>query len=286
MSGPVRLLLIADPQMEGRGTSWYAWLNSHFNDLYLRALVWRGVHLLGATHVAVLGDVFSYQFLRDDEFAARAERFRWCMKPAAHLPLVVIAGNHDIGYGSEQSEYIQERWERAIMKLQGKIALSKTLDLIWVNAMVLDNTDERSSWAWIEQQKKGAVLLTHVPLHKPSGSCPGDAPELIRDASGRVASQTLLSEATTQRLLSRLSPVVVFSGHDHVGCKHGVEVTLTAAQAEYWGCTGVFDGNQTVLVWGMHNSPTIVLVIASIVWPMLFSFSLCIRARETKSKRL
>lgn len=230
--------------------------------------------MLGATHVAVLGDCISSQFLPDDEFAARVERFRWCLAPAASLPQFVIAGNHDIGYGSEQTKYLQERWERSMGKLQGKASLAPGLDLLWVNAMVLDNPDERDAWQWIEEQKRAGssngVLLTHVPLFKPAGSCPGDTPELVRDSSGRVVSQTLLSEQSTRRLLMATRPAIVFSGHDHVGCWHGPEVTLTAVQASYWGCTGVFDGNSTALVWGMHNSPTIVLLIASLLWPLLF----------------
>lgn len=282
MPGPIRLLLVADPQMEGRGTTWYPWLNSHFNDLYLRFMVWRGVALLGATHVAVLGDVFSFQFLPNHEFAARVERFRWCMAPASRLPVVVIAGNHDIGYGSEQTEFLRQRWEQTIGSLQGKMQLSPDLELIWINAMILDNPKEQDTWTWIERQKQGGVLLTHVPLHKKAGSCPGDEPELLRDSTGLVSSQTLLSEQTSHRLLSKLRPVAVFSGHDHVGCRHGVEVTLTAVQAEYWGCTGIFDGKSTILVWGLHNTPTIVLVIATLLWPL---FWLMFRPRETKSKR-
>jgi hypothetical protein len=284
MSGPIRLLLVADPQMEGRGNSWYPWLNSHFNDAYLRFMVWRGVALLGATHVAVLGDVFSYQFLPNEEFAARIERFRWCMRPASGLPVVVIAGNHDIGYGSEQTDFMRERWEQTMGRLQGRILLAPNLELVWVNAMVLDNADERNAWSWIERQNKGGVLLTHVPLHKKAGSCPGDAPELLRDHStGRVSSQTLLSEETSNRLLAKLRPIAVFSGHDHVGCRHGVEVTLTAVQAEYWGCTGVFDGESTVLVWGLHNTPTIVLIVATLLWPLLW---LIARRSDIKSKQL
>jgi hypothetical protein len=270
MSGSFRLLLIADPQMEGYGSSLYSWLNTNFNDFYLRFLVWRGVHILGATHVAVLGDVFSFQFLPNDEFEARAARFQWCMTSASGLPLVVIAGNHDIGYGSEQSQFMQERWERVMgKKLFGRMALSKDLDLIWVNAMVLDNSNERNGWKWVESQKSGQVLLTHVPLHKAAGSCPGDSPEILRDGAGNVLSQTLLSEESSARLSEKLRPIAVFSGHDHVGCTHGVEMTLTAAQAEYWGCTGVFDGKRTVLIWGMHNTPTIVLLIATVIWPLL-----------------
>ncbi len=287
-SSSFRVLLVADPQMEGEGHTAQSRANARFNDHYLRSALWRGAVLGRATHVAMLGDVFSYQFLDELSFRERRERYEWALRAVGGLPVVTLAGNHDIGYGAEQSDGARARWEKQVGPLRGQMRLGEQHELVWLNAMVLDNGDAdeaaRSEWAFVARAKKDAagravVLLIHVPLHKAAGSCPGDRPQLRREASGRVAEQTLLSEESSARLLKELDPVAVFSGHDHEGCRHGREVTLTAVQAEYWGHAMLYHGGgagEAVPLWGMHNTPTIVLCIASLVWPLLWTAVRCI----------
>jgi hypothetical protein len=105
--------------------------------------------------------------------------------------------------------------------------------------------------------------------------------------SHTLAGQNLLSEETSARL-SLLDPVAVFSGHDHAGCTHGREATLTAVQAEYWGHVVLYSGGAAggaVSLWALHNTPSIVLLIASALWPLLYiSHALLSRAAEKPKK--
>jgi hypothetical protein len=199
-SSSFRLLLVADPQMEGWGSSLHSRLNTAFNDWYLWAVVSRSALLGGATHVVVMGDVFSYQFLDGAEFASRTARFRAALGAAGSLPVVTLAGNHDIGYGAEQTAAMRERWERAVAPLRGRVALDARHELVWCNSMRLDEPGQEDEWSFLERaaaeaksEGRRVVLLLHVPLHKPAGSCPGDSPLIRRDSLGRVTGQNLVS---------------------------------------------------------------------------------------------
>merc|ERR1711934_888878 len=88
------------------------------------------------------------------------------------------------------------------------------------------------------------VLFQHVPLHKPSGSCPGDAPYINRTESGFIVEQTLLSEEWSEYIVHTIHPVLVFSGHDHEGCSfehtpYTRELTLRSMMGDYSGHAGI-----------------------------------------------
>lgn len=102
------------------------------NDYYMRHIS-DSICSLNPTHVAILGDIFSYQSLTDREFEYRFNRFRWIfecctrtffkswlhtLSPRA-LPVISrgiliinVTGNHDLGYGAELSEEGLRRFER------------------------------------------------------------------------------------------------------------------------------------------------------------------------------
>ncbi|KAH9845700.1 protein TED1-like [Teratosphaeria destructans] len=161
---PFRLLAIGDPQLEG-DTALYGltgkmlpdweslrsgeWVTSHVprwlqrvrkrvdlwgNDLYL-AHVYRTVSWwTQPTHTVVLGDLLGSQWIDDDEFARRTERF-WGkvfrggekvphsvtgvsgrkevlgQDPSWKHRIMAVAGNHDIGYAGDIDEHRIERFE-------------------------------------------------------------------------------------------------------------------------------------------------------------------------------
>jgi hypothetical protein len=103
------------------------------------------------------------------------------------------------------------------------------------------------------------------------------------------AGQNLLSEETSARLLALLDPIAVFSGHDHAGCRHGRELTLTAVQAEYWGHALLYSGGsaeEAVSLWALHNSPSIVLLVASTLWPLLYAAFLLLSRRANQKPKI
>lgn len=88
------------------------------------------------THVSVLGDLFSSQWIGDQEFDIRLARYRSIFQDPAvisqkapsllglsskdilnsHPVLINVTGNHDIGYGNDISQTRLDRWERVFGK--------------------------------------------------------------------------------------------------------------------------------------------------------------------------
>ncbi|KAF9362963.1 hypothetical protein BGX34_005178 [Mortierella sp. NVP85] len=88
------------------------------------------------THVSVLGDLFSSQWIGDQEFDIRLARYRSIFQDPAvisqrapsllrlfskdilnsHPVLINVTGNHDIGYGNDISQARLDRWERVFGK--------------------------------------------------------------------------------------------------------------------------------------------------------------------------
>lgn len=70
------------------------------------------VNKLEPDYTVVMGDLFSYQGTTDDEFAERAERYRWIFNAAISRGNIInITGNHDLGYGYELSRWHVNRFE-------------------------------------------------------------------------------------------------------------------------------------------------------------------------------
>ena len=78
----------------------------------------------------------------------------------------------------------------------------------------LCNPDRRHS------EHSATVLLTHIPLHKPTGICV-DGPFFSYFSNGGVREQNHLSEDLSKRLVECLQNTqssIVLNGHDHEGC--------------------------------------------------------------------
>jgi len=116
------------------GTDWYL---AH---IYRQARWWAS-----PTHTVVLGDLLGSQWIGDDEFEARAERF-WTrvFDIAERVPddtmaaqhevevlgknardwrkrVIAVAGNHDVGYSGDLDEARIERFERAFGKVNWEL---------------------------------------------------------------------------------------------------------------------------------------------------------------------
>lgn len=160
--------MVGDPQIMGTDGSTYGDLNVAFNDLYMRYIMWRytcfffvfspldshgctlrALSVVQPTHVVVLGDLVSSHDLGASDWEKRVRRYRWIMQDVK-VPMVSIAGNHDIGYGAVQQSHWSQRFERDFGTLNGELALSENLSLVWVNSMVLDGDNDgfssRAAW--------------------------------------------------------------------------------------------------------------------------------------------
>ncbi|GAB7363258.1 hypothetical protein MBLNU230_g3540t1 [Neophaeotheca triangularis] len=219
------------------------------NDYYL-AHIYRHVRWwTQPTHTIVLGDLLGSQWIDDDEFEWRARRF-WGRTFAGGVKvpddimeeegrtealgndkewedrIMVIPGNHDIGYAGDINQGRVERFERVFGRMNWDITFTlnsslsgPSLHLVLLNSMNLDSPAfsrslQDQTQAFLSRQlstpasspNHATVLLTHIPLHKPAGICT-DAPFFDYFPSwngGGIKEQNHLSEETSKDLLDRL----------------------------------------------------------------------------------
>lgn len=76
-----KLILIGDPQMEGtrriEHEGIYGQISVFMNDIYYKHIVNNILKNLNPTHIFVLGDIFSSQYISDSEFDLRVSRFNF-----------------------------------------------------------------------------------------------------------------------------------------------------------------------------------------------------------------
>ncbi|KAF9143411.1 hypothetical protein BGX30_000477 [Mortierella sp. GBA39] len=271
----MRMVVFADPQMEGdakiRRLGKRAHVDLAFNDAYMRHIYkkmmspsWEPLAHLSSllsrstthtprspTHVSILGDLFSSQWIDDTEFDVRVARYRSIFPDPSLSPsgsvaravgageestvpvLINITGNHDIGYGYDISQDRVERWEQVF----GKSNFISSVDIPTSGVNLRGQTwqflQEASSLKENNPQDK-IVLLTHIPFHKEQGICV-DPPDIHVHWDNTIIEQTMLTPNTTQWILNTLRPDFVLNGHDHYGCDvvhtlhHGQDTWIASA---------------------------------------------------------
>jgi hypothetical protein len=307
---PFRLLALADPQIEGDTTirrydrllpsaeslaalpvrdripahvralgihirKYGKMLDLWGNDLYLGHVYRTMSRHTYPSHVTVLGDLLGSQWISDDEFWRRAQRFWKIFEGTEKVGpgvtvaegdewkqrLIMMPGNHDIGYAGDISRPRITRYEKAfgpfnyVLKFSPprnqSFAIEPELRIAVLNSLTLDNpiwdkSLQDESYAFlhkleeerIEDPKQATLLLTHIPLHKPARICV-DGPEItyfLPHHGGGIKSQNFVSEDVSDKVkgwvFGQRSKGLVMTGHDHEGCQ---TVHFWDDEREEWG---------------------------------------------------
>ncbi|KAK9325386.1 hypothetical protein V1517DRAFT_314774 [Lipomyces orientalis] len=271
-SGPrdLRLLLFGDPQIRGpdKSSSLRTHLDLFGNDHYLGHIYSTLLPHLRPSHVIVLGDLFSSQWISDDEFDVRTRRykhriFRSKLGVSPEPVFLNLSGNHDIGYAHDVTESRVRRFEKHFGQLNF-VVTGDDFRIIVFNSMSLDGSlnDNKNGQAgfttdarnFLQDQMKvdfkgTTILATHVPLHKPPGTCI-DKPYFTyygEKSGGLICEQNMLSEATSQWILDGFfgngtaGRGLVINGHDHEGClvRHKL-----VDEGQSWSAVPITAGNK------------------------------------------
>ncbi|GAA5979805.1 hypothetical protein JCM10908_003052 [Rhodotorula pacifica] len=157
------------------------------------------------------------------------------------IPSILVPGNHDLGLHSPSSSlaaYARERFSEAFGPTWGEREWNGW-SVVWVDAMALLEPEFREGEIggeysemrqWLNDLGDGPItqpriLLTHIPLYRPEGTPCGRAREAtrpIRQGNGRNY-QNELDKETTQWLMDRVRPSLVYSGDDHDSCVYATE---------------------------------------------------------------
>eukprot|EP00158_Paraphelidium_tribonemae_P003252 Partr_v1_DN25992_c0_g1_i1_m68601 putative Metallophosphoesterase 1 len=228
----IRILMVADPQLQGDDfvkAKRTGMIDLLLNDVYLHHVYQQSRRALQPSHVVFLGDLFSSQNLKDEEFDRRLKRWNWIYGTSDHSSprIVHLPGNHDIGYGLDMTVDKVSRFEKAFGKsnfYEENEAVG--VRLIYLNAMNIDDSTDlqlqNDTWTFVDSIPRSDavmrnILFLHVPLHKPEDYC-SDGPD-VAHVNGTVKWQNMISKRNTDYILDRIRPVFVFNGHDHEGCR-------------------------------------------------------------------
>ncbi|KAJ3497196.1 hypothetical protein NLG97_g2085 [Lecanicillium saksenae] len=170
------------------------------NDFYL-AHIYRTLHWwTQPTHVSVLGDLLGSQWIEDDEFERRGNRF-WnrAFKGGERIPddvavfpaqeynltgfldgsleediwkkrIINVAGNHDIGYAGDLTEERLERFERIFGKANYELRFELPVADPEINATILNEETNPDSKRLAPELR--IVVLNDMNLDTPAKSVP------------------------------------------------------------------------------------------------------------------
>ncbi|KAN0011997.1 hypothetical protein ACTFIU_000216 [Dictyostelium citrinum] len=273
------IIMLGDPQMEGdfriRREGLKGKYNIFFNDNYFKHIVSNIEYYLNPSIVVVLGDLFSSQYINDEEFSKRTDRYRNIFSPLKdHTKLINVTGNHDVGYANEVNEARINRFEASFGKINDKFFVGGHLIGV-VNSINLDSSyDEKLQsdvWTHLKELKHDAestqsplIIVTHIPLYKDIHSIDRTLPiyrqypwlcreeyQVKHTANNHVKEQTMLTKETTDYILNEIKPLFVFNGHDHDGCIYQfpsnpsgfntTEYTIRSMMGGYGGYSALFE---------------------------------------------
>lgn len=236
----IKLLAFGDPQIRGidEDTPWRTRLDIFGNDHYLGHIYRVLTNRLQPTHIAVMGDLFSSQWIDDTEFYSRAERYKQRIFTGwdqSHPLFINISGNHDIGYAGEMTTPRVRRFRDVFGELNYVVEYSNwrivVLNSLALDGPSVDSTFPQEAENFLDSLKSNdfvgpTILITHVPLYKTPGICK-DGPVFTYYTSypeNWLRSQNHLSFEATQKVLNSVfgpgNPYggVMLAGHDHEGC--------------------------------------------------------------------
>lgn len=247
---PIRLMAFGDPQITGSNgkTSLRKRLDIYGNDHFLGHIYESMAGHMNPTQIAVMGDLLSSQWIGDDEFYRRVDRYKQRIFKNPKVDIFNVSGNHDVGYHGEMSPERVERFRNAFGELNFVKYYNNEgvppLRIVVINSLALDGpgmSDEYSSevFTFLSTLRDGpsfpgsTILLLHVPLKKASGICT-DEEMFAYYEWNTLRSQNHLSAEASEFVLdcvfgrqNRYGGIIL-TGHDHIGCESEYAFNQTA----------------------------------------------------------
>ncbi|KAJ3594596.1 hypothetical protein NHX12_003903 [Muraenolepis orangiensis] len=253
--GALRAMVLSDTHLLGAvGGHWFDKLRREWQmERGFQTALW----LLRPEIVFILGDIFDEgKWSSPTNWEEDVRRFHRMFRHSSDTQLVVLVGNHDIGFHYEMDWSKLQRFEKVFNSSSTRILTKKGINFLLVNSVALHG-DGCPICRSVEQELvklsrdlscslqkspptssgpdgptegcEGAekhpptppILLQHYPLYRVSdASCTGEdaAPPEERHLLFREK-YDVLSKESSQKLLQWFKPRLILSGHTHSGCE-------------------------------------------------------------------
>ncbi|XP_053530652.1 metallophosphoesterase 1 isoform X1 [Ictalurus punctatus] len=244
---PLRALFLSDPHLLGaiRGH----WFDKLRRQWQMERSFQTALFLLRPEMVFILGDVFDegkWSSTKDWEDDVR--RFKQIFYHSSNTELVVLIGNHDIGFHHEMTSYKLERFEKIFNMTSAKILTKRGVNFLLVNSVALHGDHcpicqsvEDKLYSFAQQLNCSTqsdatrnhcrdmqthastppIILQHYPLYRTSDAeCTGeDAAPLNERYQLFQERYDVLSQDASKKLLWWFQPRLILSGHTHSSCE-------------------------------------------------------------------
>ncbi|XP_010902705.2 metallophosphoesterase 1 isoform X2 [Esox lucius] len=247
----LRAMVLADTHLLGAvGGHWFDKLRREWQ---MERAFQTALALLRPEVVFILGDVFDEgKWSSPKNWDEDVGRFQKMFRHSSDTDLVVLVGNHDIGFHYEMDWFKLQRFEKVFNATSTRMITKKGVNFLLVNSVALHGDgcpicqsvekqlftlsrdlncsllqnsqssiireDCRDAWIY---PPSSPVILQHYPLYRVSDAgCTGRdaAPPEERHLLFREKYDVLSQEAS-HRLLQWFKPRLVLSGHTHSGCQ-------------------------------------------------------------------
>ncbi|KAG7317776.1 hypothetical protein KOW79_018811 [Hemibagrus wyckioides] len=244
---PLRVLFLSDPHLLGaiRGH----WFDKLRREWQMERSFQTALSLLRPEIIFILGDVFDegkWSSTKDWEDDVR--RFKQIFNHPSNTELVVLIGNHDIGFHHEMTSYKLERFEKVFNITSAQILTKRGVIFLLVNSVALHGDHcpicqgvEDKLYSLAQQLNCSTqsdatshhckdvqtypstppIILQHYPLYRTSDAeCTGEdaAPHNERYQLFQER-YDVLSQDASKKLLWWFQPRLILSGHTHSSCE-------------------------------------------------------------------
>ncbi|XP_063182595.1 metallophosphoesterase 1 isoform X2 [Chroicocephalus ridibundus] len=220
----LKAMILADTHLLGEIKG--HWLDKLRREWQMERSFQTALWLLQPDIVFILGDVFDEgKWSLPQAWADDVRRFRKMFKHPVSTELVVIVGNHDIGFHYEMTTYKVNRFEKVFNFTSGKLITRKGINFVIVNSVALEGDGCavcRTSEAKLAAlSHKLNCSQQHYPLYRKSDAeCTGEdsAPPEEKNIPFKEKYDVLSQEAS-QKLMWWFHPRLILSGHTHSACE-------------------------------------------------------------------
>ncbi|XP_072460313.1 metallophosphoesterase 1 isoform X2 [Notamacropus eugenii] len=242
----LKVIFLADTHLLGEING--HWLDKLRREWQMERAFQTALWLLQPEIAFILGDVFDEgKWSSPEAWAADVQRFQRVFRHPPHTQLIVVAGNHDIGFHYEMNSYKLQRFKKVFDF--GELFSIKGINFVMVNSVAMEgdgcticssteaqllklshllNCSREEKYhsspkcGGVQQLSASApILLQHFPLYRRSDAdCTGEdsAPPEKKNILFEERYDVLSKEAS-QKLLWWFQPRLILSGHTHSACE-------------------------------------------------------------------
>ncbi|XP_043923298.1 metallophosphoesterase 1 [Protopterus annectens] len=266
-STALKAVFLADTHLLGRIKG--HWFDKLRREWQMERSFQTALRLLEPEIVFILGDVFDEgKWSSAEAWTDDVRRFLKIFHHPKTTEVVVVVGNHDVGFHYEMNDYKLKRFGNVFNMTLAKIVTRKGINFVLVNSIALEGDGcpickkeekelirlsfalncsrqlvpnhvlDKECSRYEKFPSSSPILLQHYPLYRKSDSeCSGEdaAPPEDRNMPFKEKYDVLSQEAS-RKLIWWFHPRLILSGHTHSACEvlHAGSIQETSVPSFSW----------------------------------------------------